>query len=463
MNFKLLTSLANTNTFVKLNSNDRPPKSAGYGDNRPPKANAKSAGYGDNRPPKANAKSAGYCDNRPPKVQATQVQTQATQAQATQTQATQAQATQTQATQTQAHRNANYNNKHNAMVQRNAMVQHNAIAPKKNFNIPDNNVDMDILVRFPSIKLSYDKIIHTTNVYSDLYSIIPKGNKYYLWITYKNDKNVCLLLSISRTGTIQHIENYSLCFSDCLALGQGTILYGTCFDLNGYRHFTCEDIYYYQGKKLDLMPCVSKLELLDNLFTYYIHPKVYSIKSVIVGIPIYTRNINEANDICKILPYKVYGIRHHTYSGVWSNGITIVKEKSEGIFKVKANIQQDIYELYCYDGGNVNDKPLGNVNDKPLGNAIPYGIAFIPDYKSSVMMNTLFRNIKENRNLDLLEESDDEEEFEDVREDKFVYLDKTYYMKCVYNTRFKKWQPIEVIREKSKLITMKEASLLEQQ
>ena len=37
-------------------------------------------------------------------------------------------------------------------------------------------------------------------------------------------------------------------------------------------------------------------------------------------------------------------------------------------------------------------------------------------------MNSLFRNIKENGNLDLLEESDDEEEFENIALDKFVYL-----------------------------------------
>ena len=35
-------------------------------------------------------------------------------------------------------------------------------------------------------------------------------------------------------------------------------------------------------------------------------------------------------------------------------------------------------------------------------------------------MNTLFRNIKENQNLDALEESDDEEEFENISLDKFV-------------------------------------------
>jgi hypothetical protein len=39
-------------------------------------------------------------------------------------------------------------------------------------------------------------------------------------------------------------------------------------------------------------------------------------------------------------------------------------------------------------------------------------------------MNQLFRNIKENKNLDYIEESDDEADFEDVREDRFVDLKK---------------------------------------
>ena len=74
-------------------------------------------------------------------------------------------------------------------------------------------------------------------------------------------------------------------------------------------------------------------------------------------------------------------------------------------------------------------------------------IASIPDYKTSVMMNSLFRNIKENKSLDALEESDDEDEFENVNLDKFVDLSKKIKMKCVYNYKFKKWTPIARMNE----------------
>jgi hypothetical protein len=71
-------------------------------------------------------------------------------------------------------------------------------------------------------------------------------------------------------------------------------------------------------------------------------------------------------------------------------------------------------------------------------------IAYIPDYKTSVMMNKLFRKIKENDNLDTLEESDDEEEFENEKEDKFVYLDKNLEIKCYFHQKFKKWTPLRL-------------------
>jgi hypothetical protein len=118
----------------------------------------------------------------------------------------------------------------------------------------------------------------------------------------------------------------------------------------------------------------------------------------------------------------------------------------EGFFKVKAGISEDNYELYCYDSSD-------SYKD-------PYDVALISTYKKSVLMNNIFRNIKENKNLDLLEESDNEEEFENINIDKFVDINKIIIMRCVYNRRFKKWEPIEEINEKYvnkiKLITQKE-------
>ena len=65
------------------------------------------------------------------------------------------------------------------------------------------------------------------------------------------------------------------------------------------------------------------------------------------------------------------------------------------MFLVKAEIECDIYSLYYNTRSSKLEK---------------YSTAFIANYKTSVWMNALFRTIKENDNLDYLEESDDEEE-----------------------------------------------------
>ena len=78
-------------------------------------------------------------------------------------------------------------------------------------------------------------------------------------------------------------------------------------------------------------------------------------------------------------------------------------------------------------------------------------------YKTSVYLNTLFRNIKENSNLDALQESDDE--FEIIAEDKYVDTNKKVVMKCVYNTKFKKWIPVETIDEPVSAIPSKIKSM----
>jgi hypothetical protein len=99
----------------------------------------------------------------------------------------------------------------------------------------------------------------------------------------------------------------------------------------------------------------------------------------------------------------------------------------ERTFSIKPDLQNDIYHL-----------------SDPVNKSL-VGTAYIPDYKTSVLMNQLFRNIKENANLDSLEESDSEDEFENDRVDKFVYLDREYTMICAYNHKFKKWVPLRVV------------------
>ena len=109
------------------------------------------------------------------------------------------------------------------------------------------------------------------------------------------------------------------------------------------------------------------------------------------------------------------------------NQVGSLQNTSIQTFWITADIQADVYYL--------SDIKTGQTTDT----------AHIPDYKTSVMMNSIFRKIKENINLDSLEESDDEEEFEDCREDKYLQPNKRVKMECVYNTHFNKWVPNKIL------------------
>jgi hypothetical protein len=111
------------------------------------------------------------------------------------------------------------------------------------------------------------------------------------------------------------------------------------------------------------------------------------------------------------------------------NNKNIIYKKNK-TFKILADEQDDIYNLYCIDDKN---------------NEIFYDIAYIPDFNKSVFMNTLFRNIKENNDLDKLEESDDEDEFQS--NDNYIKSDVSFFMECMYNNKFKKWIPLNISKE----------------
>jgi hypothetical protein len=105
------------------------------------------------------------------------------------------------------------------------------------------------------------------------------------------------------------------------------------------------------------------------------------------------------------------------------------------VFKVKADVQADVYHLYAKG----TEFPTNNNCD------VYVNIAYIGSIDSSKYMNSLFRNIRENANIDYGEESEDEDDFQNVNPDKYVDLSKTYYMNCVYHAKFKKWVPVNVV------------------
>ena len=292
-----------------------------------------------------------------------------------------------------------------------------------------------------------------------------------------------------------HVQILSTQCSTTVALG--TVLQGTFFNYRGLNHFSVENIEYFAGEP------VGQNDLLDIFLHFFEEQPVTSIR---LGLPVMTTSYHQAQQISNTLPYKVASIQRLGYrdsatpvkaityvpkhfaprpiafaprpiafaprpityvpfaprpityvpkpfapkpfaptpiaptpiapTPIAPTPITYAPVKTTPItskyatFLIKANRGADCYTLYSAEG-------------------TACGAALVPSYTCSVMLNAVFRHIKENANLDHLEESDSDEDFEDIRPDKYVDLEKSAKVKCVYSRKFQKWQPVEFFANNS--------------
>jgi hypothetical protein len=349
-----------------------------------------------------------------------------------------------------------------------------------------------ILLGFPNIKLSYENIVHKKVYNANINVAIPKGAKNFAWFTSFNGNNICFIMELTNNNQIKDIKITNACFSS--QLSYGTILYGTIINQYNNNFFSVEDIYYYKGKKVNMDTWGNKLVLMKELLSQNLKQIAYNKSFIVFGLPLFSNNIDDFQNKISNIKYEIDSIQFRSFNRVNNylfmyydkfiqdkivenrkveekkpeNRITIINGqkrentnendrqmnkntknnlKREVIFLIKPDIQNDIYNLYC--------------NNNNTHKTIFYDVAYIPDFCSSVMMNKLFRNIKENQNLDALEESDDEEEFENEREDRFVDLNKEYKMVCAYSNKFKKWYPLKLADNKFNIIYQKELPNIE--
>lgn len=303
-----------------------------------------------------------------------------------------------------------------------------------------------VLQDFPKFELCYEMITHKKVLGFSVILAIPEGKKYFVWFTSYKDDNVCLLLEINSNKNIIDVQIITTSFTDKLALG--TIFYGTLFNNKNQNYFCIEDLYYYAGKSCYNITYLIKLEKMKDIFKNEISQTALFNRFTIFGLPLISDDLQLILKDIHSLPYKVSEIKFRFFENENNKKIFTMKYfkpgtqkqdfRKDAIFKITADIEPDIYNLFIYNNGAEEY----------------YDIAFIPDYKTSVMMNKLFRNIKENYNLDAIEESDNEEEFEDSRQDKYVYLDRTFKMKCEYNHKFKRWMPVSLAGKSDRIISL---------
>lgn len=320
-----------------------------------------------------------------------------------------------------------------------------------------------VLSRFPQFELSYETISHKK--VSEPYDIalaIPMGKKYYVWFSFEGKRNVCYLMEITRDKRVGAISELAIPINQSMSLG--TVLYGTLVTGEPANQpiFVIEDVFYYKGVSIKHHTFSEKLGAIDNMFSQRFIENT-SIMAFVLPL-LWCDNIFDDlqnkvqidncgyivhhvqyRSLVQTVPYINMSAKPKTAFSEQPSSVQIPEPTFYGIipplsyakpqykypttFIVKADIQFDIYHLFAY-GQNKSQ--------------VYCGLACIPNYEKSIFMNGLFRNIRENHNLDYIEESDDEEDFEDTRLDKYVDSDKTLLMECVFHKKFKKWVPVKI-------------------
>jgi hypothetical protein len=334
---------------------------------------------------------------------------------------------------------------------------------EKRIEIRDADLSV-LLKRLPDFELSYETVTHTKvpNDY-DIILAIPQGKKYLVWFTFYENRDRAIWFSMSKDKQITQGFYYNIEIPQKLALG--TVLYGTLLDDKFY--YIIEDIFFYAGVSLKRAIFKEKANFI-YLFSHMLNKtnSTFAVPFMTTDMEHTERGVLPRETINKIgypihhlqcrsfhfiKPYANIGLSKKPLNRATtdSNSSSQITKKTHDfdtitfrmdftkpqyryptVFQVTADIQYDIYHLFAYGFTN-----------RP----VYYGIACVPNYKTSVMMNSLFRKIRENQDLDAIEESDDEEDFQNTSEDKYVNLTKVLLMECMFHTKWKKWVPIRVV------------------
>ena len=295
---------------------------------------------------------------------------------------------------------------------------------------------------------------------------------------------------------------YDVCFNG--SLSYGTVFSGALFrttKINTHQQFSCfciQNVYWYKGNPVSTIRFTDYVKLCEQMFVERDIVQVsYTSSGLIFGVPVMCNNEDEAVETIPTLPYQVYSIHFRSNNiiqdkpprihqkvmmstNIQTNrtGQTNVRALSvtpptatatttttttatatatarqskmprihfikpademltniQAVFIVRPNVQNDIYELFVKTARH----------PAAAASCVFHNFAHIPNYKTSVMMNALFRKIKENARLDTMEESDDDDEFENTDQDKFVSLKTEYKMVCRLNKKFCRWVPISIV------------------
>lgn len=334
----------------------------------------------------------------------------------------------------------------------------------------------------------YENNVHKKFL-ADVYAVIPKGKKCVIWFTNKQTWMFQIAKRPYQSNQQQQQQHQPRpshpvsfdsvrmlnvpCADESWHCGTGTILYGT--HMVDKKRFSVENVHYFCGIQQD------NDGSMDRFLRFFESLKKGNLSLPFqLFMPVMHASFADAfNDATGIKTYEVYSIQHRflkrdcsEYKNLLFHLAQPESYQQQPHQQLQLQLQpqhQPVNVKSAFFPNQAHSKPTNDPVRKPhlrtfyvradLQNDIYYVlhasdepitqntmIAHMPNYKTSVMMNSIFRNIKENRNLDALEESDDEDEIKDLDKcSSLVDLDKCVKMECAFNARFKRWHPVALL------------------
>lgn len=266
------------------------------------------------------------------------------------------------------------------------------------------------------------KIIEKKNKF-DYIQIIPKGLDCYILVEYNNVFNFYHTDDTTDTPLLNKIPFLKKCIPNANipnALFKGILINNKIVSITDVIYVN--NVFYTNN--------YDRLNFIKMIFTK--NPVLCNNTIIICSLSHVFNELTNYRLEQHAIPYEINYIEYkYLHNNILQNPIIFYYPITPKVSKiaeyyVMTHIKSDIYTLYTKTD-------------------ICIGVALIPTYSLSMYMNSIFRNIKENENLDFLEESEDDDDFENTEPTKYVDLTKKVKMQCTFNEKFKKWVPNIII------------------
>ena len=306
--------------------------------------------------------------------------------------------------------------------------------------------------------------------------VVPKGPKSFAWFCSDDQGNdQCIFVELDRRGNPMEAKIRPTVFNPHLC--RGTVLYGTTVQSPAGQHsyFVAEDILRLTGESCAHIPYSDRLTLLIATMDRDLDQSVLSMNFVGFTLPCIFTKLSQAiytfinSNLLAYTPYAIHvwtdrstqmlgtvvgldAVRRfpvqplilpirrstETPSGTPSNRTTETPSSSRRPIRPTARHTDTVTTSRILDIRADQEQDTYHYTDPTTG---AKQRLLVNSFVVSVHLNRLFRNIRENIDLDTLEMSDDEETFENTAPDKFVNTEIVKQIPCTYNRRFAAYEP----------------------